>query len=89
MLARRIGEVLHYIWDPLGVADQPGARDEYDSYVPEATRLALLSDREGLIAFLDRTAAATMGMPQPRAHTEEVAELLLHWKAHLNGAEPR
>jgi hypothetical protein len=32
-LLRIIGEVLHYIWDPIGVAGVPQARDEYDGYV--------------------------------------------------------
>jgi hypothetical protein len=33
-LYRRTDEVLHYLWDPIGVAGVPEARDEYDSYVP-------------------------------------------------------
>lgn len=32
-LCLRINEVLYYVWDPIGVADTPRARDEYDSYV--------------------------------------------------------
>jgi hypothetical protein len=35
-LYRRTDEVLHYIWDPIGVAGVPEARDEYDSYLPHA-----------------------------------------------------
>jgi len=33
-LYKRVDEVLHYIWDPVGVFDQPDARDEYYSYIP-------------------------------------------------------
>lgn len=32
-VAHRIGEILHYLWDPIGVRGIPEARDEYDSYV--------------------------------------------------------
>jgi hypothetical protein len=34
-LYKRIDEVLHYIWDPIGVANEPYARNEYESYVPQ------------------------------------------------------
>jgi len=38
-LRQRTDEVLHYLWDPIGVAGAPGARDEYWSYLPPlATR---------------------------------------------------
>ena len=33
-LYRRTDEILHYIWDPIGVSDVPLARDEYYSYLP-------------------------------------------------------
>jgi len=28
-LYRRTDEILHYLWDPIGVSDTPQARDEY------------------------------------------------------------
>ena len=28
----RVDEVLHYLWDPIGVSGVPAARDEYESY---------------------------------------------------------
>ena len=31
-LLMRVDEVLHYLWDPIGVSDFPEARDEYTSY---------------------------------------------------------
>ena len=34
-----IREVLLHKWDPIGVADVPGARDEYDGYVGGVYRL--------------------------------------------------
>jgi hypothetical protein len=76
----RIGEVLHYIWDPIGVSDQPGARDEYDSYIPYVMGFALKNDREGLINYLYRTAAHTIGIAVPHEQNEEVADLILDWR---------
>jgi hypothetical protein len=34
-LRQLIGEVLHYLWDPIGVKDEPHARDEYADYVSQ------------------------------------------------------
>ncbi|MCE5340625.1 MAG: hypothetical protein LLF92_05795 [Planctomycetaceae bacterium] len=34
-LYRRVDEVIHYLWDPIGVAGEPYARNEYESYVPK------------------------------------------------------
>lgn len=79
LLALRIGEVLHYIWDPIGVADQPGARDEYDSYIPYVKGFAIADDRQGLINYLDRIAAHTIGIAVPNELNEKVADLILEW----------
>jgi hypothetical protein len=38
-LYKRCDEVLHYLWDPIGVAGAPGARDEYRSYLPNVFAL--------------------------------------------------
>jgi hypothetical protein len=50
-LYRRIDEVVHYLWDPIGVSDVPEARDEYHSYLPECgyggTRTYRTLDRAG------------------------------------------
>jgi hypothetical protein len=34
-LFKRVDEVLHYFWDPIGVKKVPQARDEYVGYVPK------------------------------------------------------
>ena len=39
-LYKRVDEVLHYLWDPIGVAEEPWARDEYYSYLPKMNRMA-------------------------------------------------
>lgn len=64
----------------MGVSDQPGARDEYDSYIPYVMGFALKNDREGLINYLYRTAAHTIGIAVPHEKNEEVADLILDWR---------
>ena len=43
-LFKAVDEVLFYIWDPIGVSDQPYARDEYSSYVSNIFSLLLTSE---------------------------------------------
>jgi hypothetical protein len=42
-LYRSVDEVLCYVWDLIGVAYSPAARDEYHGYLPEV--FAMLQDR--------------------------------------------
>lgn len=38
-LYQRVDELLHYVWDPIGVAGTPEARDEYQSYLPRVFKM--------------------------------------------------
>ena len=59
-----IGEVLMQHWDPIGVADVPEARGEYDGYIGPVYRILTGSRSEQeLIEFLFRTAHDIMGAP--------------------------
>jgi hypothetical protein len=80
-LYRRVDEVLHYVWDPLGVSDTPEARDEYCSYLPDV--LSLLntsSDVEQIAAYLSDVIIVRMRVPSNKTKNREVAQLLLDWK---------
>jgi len=80
-LYRRVDEVLHYVWDPLGVSDTPEARDEYYSYL--ARVLSLLktsSDVEQIAEYLSDVIIVRMGVTSNRTKNLEVAQLLLDWK---------
>jgi hypothetical protein len=53
-LYRRVDEVLHYIWDPIGVCGIPEARDEYNSYLPQVfSMLKANAPEQELINFLE------------------------------------
>ena len=77
-LHQRTDEVLHYLWDPIGAAGVPSARDEYDSYLPRV--LSLLkqgaSDLE-LAGYLITVEEEQMGLRPNLARASEVAEILL------------
>ncbi len=83
-LYRRIDEVLHYVWDPIGVSDCPSARDEYDSYYPVAFSLLKSGADETAIAkHLTNIAVAIMGLRANEAHDLKVARLLLDWRDRI------
>ena len=83
-LLRRIGEVLHYVWDPIGVAGVPQARDEYESYVPQVFQLLKgTADGKDVADYLLWLSTEHIGMgPNPR-HDAEVADILLAWRDDL------
>lgn len=88
-LYRRIDEVLHYVWDPIGIATAPEARDEYYSYLPQIfSLLKAKASAERIATHLTEIATNSMGLSENRAHDLAVAELLLHWQQviHDKGA---
>ena len=88
-LRRRADEVLHYVWDPLGVSGVPAARDEYDGYLAQVVKLLL--ERKGkhrLAAYLIEVEDQRMGMIPDTRKAEEVADILRDWLATLQGKYP-
>jgi hypothetical protein len=69
-LYQRIDEVLHYLWDPIGVAREPFARDEYAAYVPEVFGLvAEGASEQKLMGYLLQVEADAMGLAaRPSQH---------------------
>lgn len=75
---RSCNEVLHYIWDPIGVAGSPHARDEYESYVPGVVSLLFADANATSIAkHLTQITIDSMGLSASRQRDLETAELLI------------
>ena len=80
-LYKRCDEVLHYIWDPIGVAGCPGARDEYDSYLPQVFRLVRDEVDPQLIEnVLVTIEAESMGVFKNRKGARTTVEVLIEWR---------
>ena len=79
-LYRRTDEVLHYIWDPVGIAGAPEARNEYQSYLPEVFSLLMKDDSQGIRDWLAKLTEEGMGLQPDRARIDETVELLFRWK---------
>ena len=76
--------MLHYLWDPIGVAGAPGARDEYESYLPGVFALVRDGAQPGEIAeYLIELEDQGMTLLPDRERAREVAELLLDWRRWL------
>ncbi|KJK22588.1 hypothetical protein UB46_20940 [Burkholderiaceae bacterium 16] len=83
-LYRRVDEVLFYVWDPIGVAHSPAARDEYQGYLPKVfAMLQKGADASSVAAYLDAVATERMGLHENGEHSKRVAELLLDWKTKI------
>ncbi len=83
-LYQRVDEVLHYLWDPIGVSDVPEARDEYHAYLPQVFSLLVRrANAQEIIDFLDHTAIETMGLSDTepgRERSKEVVSTLENWR---------
>jgi hypothetical protein len=77
-------EILYYLWDPIGVAGDPGTRDEYQSYLP--TIVSLIGERkiEAAVEYLDATAVDRMGLDKDTNKSRYIVELLADWKVELD-----
>jgi hypothetical protein len=81
VLERAVSEVLHYVWDPIGVAGVPEARDEYDGYVGAVcTLLWRGADAKSLVDHLVGIADTSMGLPVTHSQAERAANVLLAWR---------
>lgn len=76
-----VDEVLHYIWDPIGVRNTPQARDEYHSYLPRVFQLLREGRSAASIAdYLGKLTTGSMGLSKNAKNDLEVARVLISWK---------
>lgn len=72
------------MWDPLGVAGVPQARDEYEAYVPKVFQLVKATpDGRDVVDYLGRLRVTHMGVQADPTHDSNIVEVLLEWRGHL------
>lgn len=86
-LARRVDEVLFYVWDPIGVNDEPYAREEYAGYVQEIQLLVEQNvDVKPISSRLFEIVETRMGITVSIEKCDHTAKLLLrHKQAIIDG----
>lgn len=86
-LYRRCDEVLHYVWDPIGVSGSPGARDEYHSYLPNVFALVKDNpDAEKISGYLLEVEVSSMGLPGNPKRNRIATQTLLSWREWILGS---
>jgi hypothetical protein len=83
-LYRRTDEVLHYIWDPIGVSGAPEVRDEYYSYLPRVfSMLSSTVDGKEIVEYLISVERDMMGLSvtdESKDNISEVVDILLSYR---------
>lgn len=82
-LYRRIDEVAFYIWDPIGVSDLPGVRDEYESYVWGLFAQVRSNELNNVVKYMESAVTESMGMIFDRPTAIRAAQIMLEWNQIL------
>jgi hypothetical protein len=73
-----IHRILLHEWDPIGVAEEPEAQDEYDNYIPKIHGMLLRHEpRDKLRDHLWWLETEHIGLCGSRSRTYKVADLLI------------
>ena len=84
-LYQSIDEILWRNWDPIGISDAAGARDEYHAYLPVVFRMALENASQRKIAdYLFSVERERMGMDGNIEHCMDIAGLVLKVKNEID-----
>lgn len=87
-LRRAVGEILHYLWDPIGVAEVPDARSEYDAYADRIFAMLVHGSSElDIAAALQGMAQQQMGLHCSEPHGARIARTLIAWREAAPGQE--
>ena len=79
-LYQRLDEVIHYIWDPIGISHYPEARNEYCTYVPEIYARVKIGKKQSIVEYLEWVVSDQMGSVFNRDKAQQVVEIMLKWK---------
>jgi hypothetical protein len=78
-ILQKINELLLKEWDPIGVAETPGAEDEYSQYAEFIHKIIQgSSSHRELFAYLWELETEHMGLKGNRIKTEDFAKMLFH-----------
>jgi len=89
--AKRYHDAIHRIllheWDPIGIADEPAAQDEYDGYIHEIHGMLIRHEpRHRLFDHLWWIETEHMGLFGNHQRTEAVADLLISLREEIEAA---
>lgn len=79
-----VDEILHYVWDPIGIAGIPQCRDEYSSYTHLIVRKSKVCTRDELIQCLLDLELHSMGIKRGLAGASRAVDAILDWDRHTS-----
>ncbi len=80
-LLKRVDEILYYLWDPIGVNDEPAARSEYANYSSRICSMLIEGKTEREIATrLNQFENDNMGLTINEKHALRIAGILKNAK---------
>ena len=79
-LINRVDEVLCYLWDPIGVSDEPCARGEYSSYVGSIVSLLNDEEEDKITKRLSEIESTSMGLTKNETKNKLIAKRLIDEK---------
>ena len=82
-LYRRVDEIVHYVWDPIGVSGCPQARDEYNSYLTAIFGRVKAGDIDAIVEYMKWVAGDNMGLTFDEEKARKAAERMLEWKEFI------
>ena len=81
-----IDKILWRDWDPNGVNNMPGARDEYHSYLPHIFRLTIEGKNAGQISSsLVTIIEGSIGLGSSKEHCLKIARKIVGAKNNIIG----
>ncbi len=84
-LETRVDEVLFYLWDPIGVNNEPYARAEYRAYVAEVLdQLENNNTASEIAACLCAIVSGSMELVPDKENALKVARVLLEHKCAID-----
>ena len=86
-LFRRVDEIVHYVWDPIGISGSPYARNEYDSYLTAIFGRVKAGDIDAIVEYMKWIAGDHMGLHFDEDKARKAAERMLEWKEVIENPE--
>ena len=76
-LEKKVSDVLLKSWDPIGIADEPEAQDEYDDYVTVICAMLMRGTTiSALTDYLTEIERDWIGVTENHKRANEVAQIL-------------
>ena len=84
-LEKRVDEVLFYLWDPIGVSDEPYARAEYRSYVTSVLgHVENNKTANEMAGYLCTIESDSMGLTPNKENALKAAQILITHKEAID-----